>query len=45
LARAAMGPFHCPTDKRIYLDTSFFNDPQNKVGGCSSKACRFLKPT
>src|SRR5580693_770984 len=41
-ARAAMGPFYCPRDQRIYLDTSFFDDLQNKFGGCSdSKACKF----
>jgi uncharacterized protein len=42
LARSAMGPFYCPRDQRIYLDTSFFADLQNKFGGCtSSNACRF----
>jgi uncharacterized protein len=42
LAQSAMGPFYCPIDKRIYLDTSFFNDLQNKFGGCSnSNACKF----
>ena len=41
-AQSAMGPFYCPRDQRIYLDTSFFNDLQNKFGGCSnSKACQF----
>jgi predicted metalloprotease len=41
-ARSAMGPFYCPRDQRIYLDTSFFEDLQNKFGGCSnSKACKF----
>ena len=25
-AQAAMGPFYCPTDQRIYLDTKFFNE-------------------
>jgi predicted metalloprotease len=25
-AQSAMGPFYCPTDKRIYLDTSFFRE-------------------
>jgi uncharacterized protein len=42
MARSAMGPFYCPRDERIYLDTSFFNDLQNKFGGCSnSNACKF----
>jgi len=41
-ARSAMGPFYCPRDQRIYLDTSFFDDLQNKFGGCTdSKACKF----
>ena len=41
-ARSAMGPFYCPRDQRIYLDTSFFDDLQNKFGGCSnSNACKF----
>ena len=25
-AQSAMGPFYCPTDKRIYLDTEFFTE-------------------
>jgi len=25
-AQAAMGPFYCPTDTKIYLDTEFFNE-------------------
>jgi predicted metalloprotease len=25
-AQSAMGPFYCPTDRRIYLDTSFFRE-------------------
>jgi predicted metalloprotease len=41
-ARSAMGPFYCPRDQRVYLDTAFFNDLQNKFGACSgSNACRF----
>jgi predicted metalloprotease len=41
-AKSAMGPFYCPRDQRIYLDTSFFDDMQRKFGACSnSTACRF----
>ena len=41
-AQSAMGPFYCPRDQRIYLDTSFFEDLQNKFGGCAnSQACKF----
>jgi len=41
-AQSAMGPFYCPRDRRIYLDTSFFDDLQHKFGGCSnSNACKF----
>ena len=41
-AQSAMGPFYCPRDQRIYLDTSFFDDLQHKFGGCSnSNACKF----
>ncbi|MGN6850171.1 MAG: KPN_02809 family neutral zinc metallopeptidase [Sphingomicrobium sp.] len=25
-AQSAMGPFYCPDDKKIYLDTAFFNE-------------------
>jgi hypothetical protein len=41
-AKEAMGPFYCPNDQRIYLDTAFFSDLQNKFGGCTdSTACKF----
>ncbi|KMO32309.1 membrane protein [Methylobacterium variabile] len=29
-ARAAMGPFYCPLDKKVYLDTSFFKEMEQK---------------
>jgi len=32
-AQAAMGPFYCPLDKKVYLDMSFFRDMQTKYGG------------
>ena len=41
-ARAAMGPFYCPNDQRVYLDTTFFRDLQRRFRGCdNSKACEF----
>jgi uncharacterized protein len=42
-AQAAMGPFYCPSDQRIYLDTSFFRDMQVRFHGCSGKACEFAE--
>ena len=32
-ARAAMGPFYCPIDKKVYLDLSFFAQMKQKLGG------------
>jgi uncharacterized protein len=32
-AQAAMGPFYCPVDKKVYLDTAFFNEMKRKLGG------------
>lgn len=32
-AQSAMGPFYCPLDGKIYLDTSFFRDMKTKLGG------------
>jgi predicted metalloprotease len=32
-AQAAMGPFYCPVDQKVYLDMAFFNDMQTKFGG------------
>jgi predicted metalloprotease len=36
-----MGPFYCPTDQKIYLDTAFFNEIETRFHGCSGKACEF----
>ncbi len=33
VAQAAMGPFYCPNDRKVYLDTSFFQEMQRKLGG------------
>jgi predicted metalloprotease len=42
-AQAAMGPFYCPRDRRIYIDTSFFDDMRVRFRGCSGKACEFAE--
>jgi uncharacterized protein len=42
-ARSAMGPFYCPVDQKVYLDSSFFQDLERRFRGCDvgSKACQF----
>lgn len=30
MGQAAMGPFYCPGDEKLYLDTSFFRDLQSR---------------
>ena len=40
-ARSAMGPFYCPVDQKVYLDTSFFQEIENRFHGCQGQACRF----
>ncbi|MEO1068326.1 MAG: neutral zinc metallopeptidase, partial [Cyanobacteria bacterium J06638_6] len=32
LGQSAMGPFYCPADQKVYLDTSFFRDLQVRHG-------------
>ena len=42
-AQAAMGPFYCPVDQKVYLDTSFFQDLERRFRACDagSKTCQF----
>ena len=42
-AQSAMGPFYCPLDKKVYLDTSFFQDLERRFRACDagSKTCQF----
>lgn len=41
MAQSAMGPFYCPPDKQIFLDTSFFRQVETRFHGCSGSACKF----
>jgi predicted metalloprotease len=43
MAQSAMGPFYCPPDKQIYVDTAFFREVETKFNGCSGSACRFTQ--
>ena len=42
-AQSAMGPFYCPADQKVYLDTSFFDQIATRFRGCDvgSRACQF----
>jgi predicted metalloprotease len=31
-AQAAMGPFYCPADRRVYIDLSFYRDLKDRFG-------------
>ena len=44
-AQSAMGPFYCPNDQKVYLDTSFFQDLERRFGACDvgSKTCQFAQ--
>ena len=41
VAQSAVGPFYCPNDRTVYLDTSFFNQIESRFHGCEGKACQF----
>jgi hypothetical protein len=45
MAQSAMGPFYCPPDSKIYLDTSFFRDIERRFRGCDagSSSCQFAQ--
>jgi hypothetical protein len=41
-AQSAMGPFYCPTDSRIYLDTSFFDELQTRFAAAGDFAQAYV---
>jgi predicted metalloprotease len=40
-AESAMGPFYCPPERQIFLDTAFFSQVETRFHGCSGNACKF----
>ncbi len=43
MAQSAVGPFYCPNDQTVYLDTSFFKQIETRFRGCEGKACQFAQ--
>ena len=41
-AQAAMGPFYCPADQGIYLDTNFFRELESKFGAAGDAAQAYV---
>lgn len=37
LAPSAVGPFYCPGDKTVYLDPTFFDELEEKLGGSKAE--------
>jgi predicted metalloprotease len=45
VAQSATGPFYCPVDQKIYLDTSFFDQIATRLNGCDfgGRSCQFAQ--
>jgi predicted metalloprotease len=43
MAQSAMGPFYCPPDRQIFVDTVFFREIETRFRGCTGAACRFTQ--
>ncbi len=42
MASAAMGPFFCPLDSKVYIDLSFYNDLQSRFGAPGDFAMAYV---
>jgi predicted metalloprotease len=42
LAQSAMGPFYCPSDEKVYLDLSFFNELDRRFGASGDFAQAYV---
>ncbi|MFZ5718654.1 MAG: neutral zinc metallopeptidase [Pseudomonadota bacterium] len=42
LGQAAMGPFYCPADRKVYLDLSFWQDLEGKLGASGEAARAYV---
>jgi predicted metalloprotease len=42
IGQAAMGPFYCPNDKKIYIDPAFFNELSQRFGAPGDFAMAYV---
>jgi predicted metalloprotease len=44
-AQSAMGPFYCPGDRKVYLDTAFFREMRTRFNACPTDrgSCAFAQ--
>jgi uncharacterized protein len=42
IAGAAVGPFYCPLDRKVYLDLAFFRDMERKLGASGDFAQAYV---